>query len=159
MTTTRTRRLATVGAALLLGSLTLAGCSNSDNTSSTTPSPTTTTSAAASPTATPQVCIDAEVTKASLQSIVSVNVLKDGTNALRSNFAAFKSDADTLIASAQSEFSTQTTAVKDSIAQFQTAMDALKDKPSVAEVAALAPALASIKTSTQALLDAVQQAC
>ena len=49
--------------------------------------------------------------------------------------------------------------MKDSIAQFQTAMDALKDKPSVAEVAALAPALASIKTSTQALLDAVQQAC
>lgn len=158
MTSTRTRRLATVGAALLLGSLTLAGCSSSSEDSATTPTAPATVSA--SPTgSTAAICADAEATKASLKGIVDVNVLQDGTDALKSNFATFKSDAETLIASAQTQFAPETDAVKASISDLQTAIGNVKDSPSVAEVAALAPALASIKSTTQALLDAVDAAC
>ena len=176
MTTTRTRRLAIGTAGLLLGALTLAGCSNSSEEAATTPTPTVTATASptvpASPTTTASptgpasptgsadaVCSDAAATKASLQGIVDVNVLQDGTNALRSNFATFKSDAETLIPSARTQFAPQSDAVKASVSSLQTAIDNLKDSPSVAEVAALAPALASIKSTTQALLDAVDAAC
>ena len=157
MTTTRTRRLATVGAALLLGSLTLAGCSSSsDDTATSTPSAT----VSASPTTSAAAfCNDATAAKASLKGIVDINVLQDGTDALKSNFATFKADADTLIASAQVQFAPETEAVKSSLAALQTAIDALKEKPSVTEVAALAPALASIKTSTEALFEAIDDAC
>ena len=170
MTTTRTRRLAIGAAGLLLGSLTLAGCSNSSDEAATTPTPTATVSASPNGSANPTVsadptgsadavCADAAATKASLKGIVDVNVLQDGTNALKSNFATFKSDAEALVASARTQFAPQADAVKASVSGLQTAIDNLKDSPSVAEAAALAPALASIKSTTQTLLDAVDAAC
>lgn len=160
MTTSRIRRIALVAAAGILGSTALVGCSSdSDNAASTPSASPTTSSAAPSPSGTSQVCTDAATAKASLQSVVSMDVLTEGTAALKSNFATFKTDAEALIASAQTQFAPETEAVKTSISNLESAINALADSPSVAEVAALAPALASIKTSTQTLFDAVDAAC
>ncbi|MCU0284628.1 MAG: hypothetical protein MUD13_12175 [Candidatus Nanopelagicales bacterium] len=151
-------RLALLAGAALLVTLPLTGCSDSADTATT---PTTSAAASAPAASAPagQVCADADTARASLQGLVDLNILQEGTNALKANFDTFKADVDTLIASAQAEFATETDAVKAAVADLQGAIAELAAEPSVADVAALAPALASVKSTTEALLTAVDQAC
>jgi hypothetical protein len=151
-------RLALLAGAALLATLPLTGCSDSADTATT---PTTSAAASAPAASAPagQVCADADTARASLQGLVDLNILQEGTNALKANFDTFKADVDTLIASAQAEFATETDAVKAAVADLQGAIGELAAEPSVADVAALAPALASVKSTTEALLTAVDQAC
>jgi hypothetical protein len=159
MPTSPTHRLALLAGVGLLAALPLAGCSNSSDTASTTPAASAAASTPAPAASGGAACEAADAVRTSLQGLLSLNVLKDGTDALKANFATFKADVEALIPAAQEQFAPETTAVKTSVADLQTALDGLKADPSVAEAAALAPALASVKTSTQALLDAVGTAC
>lgn len=157
MTTThaRHRRLALVGAAGLLAVAGLSGCSQGteETTSSSTPT------ASASAAATGDVCAQADSVRASLSALVGTSILQEGTTTLKDRFATFESEVQGLLAAAQSQFATETDAVRTSVATLKGALAGLAESPSVAEAAAIKPALDSVKSSTEALLAAVQGAC
>ena len=157
--TTRTHRLALGAVGAVIGSFALVGCSGLGGLiPGATP---TTTSASPTPSASanPQVCSDAAAAKASLEAIMTIDILKDGTDALNQRFETFRSDAEALVSSAQDEFKPESAAVKASISELETALAALKDSPNAAEIVALAPKLSAVNTSTLALLAAVAAAC
>ena len=157
MTTAHARhhRLVLVGAAGLLAVAGLSGCSQGteETTSSSTPT------ASASAAATGDVCAQADSVRASLSALVGTSILQEGTTTLKDRFATFESEVQGLLAAAQSQFATETDAVRTSVATLKGALAGLAESPSVAEAAAIKPALDSVKSSTEALLAAVQGAC
>ena len=158
MTTAHARhhRLVLVGAAGLLAVAGLSGCSQG---SEETAAPSSSTTASASATATGDVCAQADSVRASLSALVGTSILQEGTTTLKDRFATFESEVQGLLAAAQSQFATETDAVRTSVATLKGALAGLAESPSVAEAAAIKPALDSVKSSTEALLTAVQNAC
>lgn len=148
-----TRRLAVACAGAVLGIGALAGCSSSSDTA------TESASATPSATATAAYCAGVDTVKASLDSLVNTSVIQEGTSTLKSRYETFTSDVSALADSAREAFAAETAAVDTSVAALKASIDALAESPSVAQAAALKPALQAVATSTQALIDAVQGAC
>ncbi|MGB8021629.1 MAG: hypothetical protein WCF04_10410 [Candidatus Nanopelagicales bacterium] len=146
-----TSRLALIGAAALICVPVLGGCSSSSDSTAESPTPSDTASAA--------YCASVDTVRASLDALVSTNVIKDGTATLKSRFEAFQADVKSLTDSARANFTSESAAVDASVATLKDEMAGLKDSPSVTQVAAIASALKSVSASTQALLDAVRAAC
>jgi hypothetical protein len=154
----RTSRILAAGAAALLV-VGLAGCS-SDSTDGAAESPAASTPASA-PASSPAsaLCADADATKAALDTLTSTEVLKDGTNALKTNFAALESSVTTLVDSAKTDFATEADAVRTSVEGLKTAIGSLTDSPSVADAAAVAAAIKPVKESVDTLVTSVKGAC
>ncbi len=157
--TTRSHRLALGVVGAVFGSFALVGCSGLGGIVPDFVPTTTSAVPAPSASANPQVCADAAAVKASLEAIMTIDILKDGTDALSQRFETFRSDAAALVSSAQDEFKPESAAVKSSIGELETALASLKDSPNAAEIVALAPKLSAVNTSTLALLAAVAAAC
>jgi hypothetical protein len=119
------------------------------------------TSAPASPAATAgsQLCADADAVQASLAQLTGTEILKDGTDALRTNFTAFESSVQTLLASARTDFAAESDAVRSSVEALKTAIGSLTDSPSVADAAAVAAALKPVQESVSTLVTSVKGAC
>ncbi|MGB7979837.1 MAG: hypothetical protein WCF36_03465 [Candidatus Nanopelagicales bacterium] len=156
-----TNRLLITGAAALLA-LGVAGCSSDS-------APTDPTDAAnvASPVASPSVsesgafvsCAAADAAQASLRSLTETEIVKEGTDAVRANFATFQTDVATLITSARADFAPEAEAVQASVDGLRTAIDGLTQSPSLSQAAAVAAAIRPVGTSLDALETAVERAC
>ena len=147
-------------ALLCLG--TLAGCSSSSSaTTSTAASPSVSSAPASSAPASSasDVCAQRAAVKADLDALTSTQVLKDGTNALRSRYQTLVTNSQQLREAAKVQFAAEATAAQASLDALSTAIADLKASPSVAQAAAIAPLLAEVKASMQSLLDAIQSAC
>lgn len=154
----RPRRALVAGAALLcLGAL--AGCSSSSSTA---------TSAASSPSApassapvagASDVCTQRAAVKADLDALTSTQVLKEGTDALRSRYQTLVTNSQQLREAAKVQYAAEVTATQASLDALSTALADLKASPSIAQASAIAPLLAEVKASMQSLLDAIQSAC
>ena len=151
----RTSRILAAGAAALLV-VGLAGCS-SDSTDTAASAPAASVPAASTPAST--LCADADATKAALDTLTSTEVLKDGTNTLKANFAALESSVTTLAASAKTDFATEADAVRTSVDSLKTAISNLTDSPSVADAAAVAAAIKPVQESVNTLVTSVKGAC
>ncbi len=124
-------------AAALLGlSLSLGGCSS-----------------------TPSYCDEVSATKSSFETLVNTDVLSEGTDALQQNYDAFSAQLDSLVDAAGDEFAEETAAVESSLQQVAAVLDDVADLNLGAAVQQAGPALESVKTSTQALLDSIQTKC
>lgn len=146
-----THRLALIGAVALISLPVLGGCASSSDNATTSPTPSQTVSAA--------YCAGVDTVKASLDALVSTNVISEGTATLNSRFETFQNDVKSLTDSARANFSSESAAVDSSVATLKSELAGLKDSPSVTQVAAIAKALKGVSDSTQALLDAVRAAC
>lgn len=154
-TSTRTRHMLTLGAAVLLAATGLAGCSSDATTASSSSSA----PASASASASTAVCADADALQASVNALIDTKVIQEGTSAVQTRFATVQSDAQTLIATAKDEFAPETSALESSLTALQTAVQGLTDSPSAADAAAVAAALGPVKDSAQELVDAVKGTC
>ncbi|MGB7962878.1 MAG: hypothetical protein WCF12_07985 [Propionicimonas sp.] len=157
----RPRRAFVAGAALLcLGAL--AGCSSSSSASTSTaasPSVSSAPASSAPASSASDVCAQRAAVKADLDALTSTQVLKDGTNALRSRYQTLVTNSQQLREAAKVQFAAEATAAQASLDALSTAIADLKASPSVAQAAAIAPLLAEVKASMQSLLDAIQSAC
>jgi hypothetical protein len=152
----RTSRFLAAGAGVLLV-VGLAGCS-SDSTDS-TQSASSTASPAASSAPASALCTDADAAQASLKALASTEILKEGTNALKDNFATFEASVQTLVASAKTDFATEADAVQASVDSLKTAIGNLSDSPSIADAAAVAAAIKPVQESLTTLVTSVKGAC
>jgi len=123
--------------AVALASLGLVGCSGGD----------------------PSYCDELSATQSSLETLVDTDVLAEGTDVLSQRYDAFASQLDALIAAAGDEFSEESAAVQASLDQVGTVVDEATSLNLGSAAAQAEPALDSLSTSTQALVDSIQNSC
>lgn len=152
--TSPARRVALVGAGLVLALSPLAGCSDDTTDGDTSPTATSTESAT-----TADVCSDLDTAKASLQALVDTNIAQEGTTTLKERFATLESDLQTLLESGQAELAPETAAVKDSLARLKDVLAGLKESPTAADLAQVKPSLQAVKTSTEDLITSLGNTC
>ncbi len=150
----RMSRVLSAGAAALLV-VGLVGCSSDSNGSAATPAASTPAASATAST----LCADADAVRASLDTLTSTELLKDGTNALKANVTALETSVTTLLASAKTDFAAEAEAARTSVEALKTAVGNLTDSPSVADAAAVAASLKPVQESVSALVTAVKSAC
>jgi len=147
-------------AALLLGAAALTGCSSD---SDTTASSSAATSAAASPTAsataTSALCTSADDARAALNDLKGLDVITQGTAAVKAQFATFQSAVDQLLAQARTDFAPEAAAVSTAVDGLRTAVNNLADSPSLADAKAVKDAVSSVGTSLDSLTTSVKGAC
>jgi hypothetical protein len=158
MQTSLSRRLLIASASSLLV-LGLAACTSDTTDDATTPTSTQSAPATQATGDASALCADLETVRGSLDALVSTEVLREGTATLKERFATFESSVRDFIDAAQAEFAPQATAARAAVDDLKAAVDGLADSPSVSDVAAITAALASVRASVTALIDAVQGAC
>jgi hypothetical protein len=149
---------ANLRAVILAGtlSLLLAACGSSGGSSTESAS---TAPVAPSASATSALCTDLDAAQSAFDELAGTEVVKEGTNTLKTRFAAFQSAVQALGASARTEFATEVQAMDSAVAGLKTAIDQLTDSPSLADAKAVATALGPVRDSFTALSTAVRSAC
>ena len=132
-----TRRWLLLPAAVLVLSGRAAGCSSSK----------------------PAYCTDAANLKTSVSNLGNVDVAKNGLSSLQTALSGVQTNANTFASDAKSAFPSQTTALQNSVSSLGTAITSAKGQPSLTAAAAVAPAVAQVKTSASALQSAVSGTC
>jgi hypothetical protein len=126
-----------VAAALLsMSSLGLAGCSSE-----------------------PSYCDEVRATQSSFDALVSTDILAEGTDVLTQRYEDFSTQVDVLLDSARAEFADESAAVEESLQQVGAVVDEAANLNLGAAAEQAGPALDGLRTSTQALLDAVGNEC
>ena len=106
----------------------------------------------------PAYCSARGEAQQSFEVLRSTNVIEDGTAALEERFQTFSSDVETLVEAAKDEFQTETDALRASLQEAEQVIEGLgQDATEAAPL--VSPAIDDLQTSTQELLDAVDQAC
>jgi hypothetical protein len=144
------------GVALGAGLLAVACSSGSAPAGGTSPSATPT---SASPTATSVVCQDAADLRTSLRSLTHSGVSKGDVTELKSSLAQVHTDLTSLITHAKGQWQTQTSALKASLDQLQTAVSDLSANRSASTVAGVVAGLGEVATTGGSLLTAVSTRC
>jgi hypothetical protein len=157
MQTSPSRRLLLASASSLLV-LGLAACS-SDSTGDATASSSAPAVASSPASGTAAVCADVDAVQAAFDDLASIELLKDGTDALREKFATLETAVRTLADSASSELSEERAAVRTSVDGLKASVEALTDSPSLQDAAALKTSVDSVRTSLTALKEAADSAC
>ncbi len=104
-------------------------------------------------------CDEVSATQSAFDELVNTDILAEGTDALSDRYDAFASQVDSLIAAAGEEFSDESAAVEASLDQVRAVIDAATNLNLGAAAEQAGPALDSLRSSTQALLTSVQNAC
>lgn len=151
-------RVASAAAGPLLAMALVAGCSaDTDTQAGASVSPSPTSSVSESPTA--DVCADVDAAQASLQALVDTDILREGTDTVKTRLATLKSDLQVLVESGRAEVAPESAAVKESIATLESVLAGLKEDPTAADLASVKPALESVATSAQDLVTALESTC
>lgn len=85
--------------------------------------------------------------------------LSAGLSGVEAQLKAIQSDANTLVASAKSDFPTETAAIRTSIETLAGAIRALPSNPSPQQVASLATDAASVVSAVNGFVDASKSKC
>ena len=136
-----------VGALAAVAVLAVSGCASSDATSP---------AAAASEA---DLCASADALRSSVAELRDVQVVENGTDALRQAFADVGNDVDRLADQARGEFSDQVSGVQSAAGDLGTAIDALTSAPSAVALADARSAVQTLVTETDALLADVRSSC
>jgi len=132
-----TRRWLLLPAAILVLSGLAAGCSSSK----------------------PAYCTDAANLKTSVSNLGNVDVATNGLGSLQSALDSVRTSANAFASDAKSAFPSQTTALQNSVSSLGTAITSAKGQPPLTAAAAVAPAVAQVKTSASALQSAISGNC
>jgi len=107
----------------------------------------------------PAYCTDAANLKTSVSNLGNVDVAKNGLSSLQTALSGVQTNANTFASDAKSAFPSQTTALQNSVSSLGTAITSAKGQPPLTAAAAVAPAVAQVKTSATALQSAVSGTC
>jgi hypothetical protein len=105
------------------------------------------------------LCSSADALRSSIDDLGNVQVLEDGTQALRQAFSDVSDDMDRLVQHARNEFSGQVAAVTSSLGDLGTAMDSLGSPPSAASLRAVGSATRAVVEDAGVLVDDVSSSC
>jgi hypothetical protein len=130
-----------VGALAAVAVLAVGGCSSSD----------------AAPEA--DLCASADALQSSVAELRDVQVVENGTEALRQAFADVGDDVDRLADQARDEFSDQVSGVQSAAGDLGTAIDTLVNAPSAAALVDARSAVRTLVAETDALLGDVRSSC
>jgi hypothetical protein len=106
-----------------------------------------------------EVCDRRQDVTDSFQSLISVNVIQDGTTAYNEALVVFRDDVDELSEAAGDEYSTEVDAVRTSIDELEGSLESTEGEPIEERAQALAEAAGDVTSSTNALLEAVEAEC
>jgi len=105
------------------------------------------------------VCDSLTAVQNSAQHVRETNVAENGLGQLRTNLVQLRTDVQKLIADAQSQWAPQATAIRSSLEQVTSTVDAARTAPSTTTFDAVRQALAALDTSVKALGDAMRGTC
>ena len=126
--------------ALLIGALLSAGCGGSSSK--------------------PAYCDPVSKTENALKSLPSAqDVKQNGAGTLKSALSALEKNATTAVNEAKSDFSSQTTALKNSVDALSTTVKQLASSPSAVTLAQLPAQFSAVKTAAKNLQSAVSSKC
>jgi len=107
----------------------------------------------------PAYCTDAANLKTSVSNLGNVNVAQNGLGSLQSALSSVQTNASGFASDAKSAYPSQTTALQNSVSSLGAAITSAKGQPPLTAAAAVAPAVAQVKTSASALQSAVSGTC
>ena len=107
----------------------------------------------------PAYCTAAANLKTSVSNLGNVDVAKNGVSSLQTALNSVQTSAKTFASDAKSAYPSQTTALQNSVSSLGTAITSAKGQPPLTAAAAVAPAVAQVKTSASAVQSAVSGAC
>src|SRR5512142_3273736 len=106
----------------------------------------------------PGYCEDQSRLEQSIKDLGNVN-LSNGLSGVEAQLRAIQSDANALVASAKSDFPTQTNAIRTSIDTLAGAIRALPSNPTPAQIASLATDASSVVSAVRGFADATKSKC
>ena len=107
----------------------------------------------------PAYCTDAANLKTSVSNLGDVNVAQNGLGSLQSALSSVQTNANSFASDAKSAFPSQATALQNAVSGLGTAITSAKGQPPLTAAAAVAPAVAQVKTSASAVQSAVSGTC
>ena len=106
----------------------------------------------------PAYCSDRSNLQSSIKGLTSLDT-SSGISGLKTQLKTIQSDASKLVSSAKSDFPTQTSAIKSSVAALDSAVNALPPHPSASQLHGVATAAASMVSSVKTFMDATSSNC
>jgi hypothetical protein len=107
----------------------------------------------------PDYCTAASQLSTSVHDLGAVNVSTNGVSALQTALSQVQTDATTLATDVKSAYPSQTTALKSSLSNLQTAINSAKGESPLTAARAVLPAVAQVKSSASAMQSAVSGKC
>jgi len=132
------RRIAPLVCAVVIGLVALAGCGGSSSK--------------------PAYCTARTNLESAITDITSLSPTS-GISALEAAFTKIKTDANTVVSEAKSDFPSQTSAIQSSVASLTSAVSALKSNPSAGNIATTTGAAASVVSSFQSFVNTSKSKC
>ncbi len=108
---------------------------------------------------TPAYCTDAANLKTSVSNLGKADVAKNGLGSLQTALSSVQANASSFASDAKSAFPSQVTALQNSVSGLGSAITSAKGQPPLTAAAAVAPAIAQVKTSASAVQSAVSGTC
>ncbi len=107
----------------------------------------------------PAYCTAASQLKTSVHNLGDVNVAKNGLGSLQTALGKVQASATTFAADAKSAFPSQTTALKNSLSNLETAIKSVQGQPPLTAATAVVSSVTQVKNSASALQSAVSGKC
>ena len=106
----------------------------------------------------PGYCSDRSQLESSIKDLSNFSP-SQGLSGLESQLRTIQSNANALVASARSDFPSETSAIKSSIDKLSTDVRGLSSSPSASQIASLASDASSVVSSVSAFADATKSKC
>ena len=106
----------------------------------------------------PGYCTDRSNLESSIKGLTSLSS-SNGISGLQSQLKTIQTDANALVSSAQSDFPSETSAIKSSVDSLESAVKARPSSPSAGQIAAIAINAASVASSVKTFTDATSSKC
>ncbi len=107
----------------------------------------------------PAYCTNVENLKASIKALPNTNVVQNGVSALETAVNKVNTDAQAVVKSAKSEFSSETTALKSSAQTLNTTIKQAVASPSASTLALIPAQVSAVVADAKNLENAVSSKC
>ena len=104
-------------------------------------------------------CAAADKLKASVTALRNVDIANAGLSAVQADVATIQSNLNEFQTAAQASFSTEVTALRNALANVQSALQAAKGNVNATTVAAIATSIAGVVSAYTTLQNAVSARC
>jgi len=107
----------------------------------------------------PSYCSAVSSLEASVKALPSTNVVKNGTDALKSALTKVESDAQAVVSSAKNDFPNETAALKSSVDALSSTAKQLTSSPSAATIVQVPAQVAAVANAAKSLSSATSSKC
>jgi putative NADH-flavin reductase len=107
----------------------------------------------------PSYCADVANLKTSIKALPQTNVVQNGVSSLESAVSKVQKDAQAVVSSAKTAFSSETTALKQSLQTLSTTVKQAVDSPSAATLTQIPGQVSAVVTAAKNLEQATTSKC